>query len=314
MRNLLTLLVATATLWSCNRVTDPTPNGPQIPSEVMQLVEKTYDNPEKIVFTELLKDKIWNVDLESKAKKYNSVLTQTNVLSSSRLAGADVPDNLKTLMNPSFVAGGTFSNFREEEYAYERASFESAFLAEYEWKGTPYLLKWRVTTSDFIPTMYTLEMAPVNQKFRVTGANDLPEALQQYIQAKGYRFSLAMVLTGSEAKKIYQLYLHKNGIDFQLLFDQDSRLLAGSDQPVYLENVNALPSEIKNLLSTEQDYKDFDFDIGINSITKNEQDGITTYEVRGQKKLGNTDGLDVWLVFFDKDKKPLYREFFSLYR
>jgi hypothetical protein len=315
MKNLITLLITAATLWSCNKVTDPTPNGPQIPSEVVQLVEKTYDNPQNIVFTEIVKNKIWNADLESKSNKYSSVLTSQNVLSSSRLAGSDVPDNLKNLMMPSFVTGGTFSNFREEEYAYQRASSESAFLAEYAWKGNPYLLKWRVTTFDGnFPTMYTLEMAPVSQKFRVTGANDLPEALQQYIQGKGYRFSLAMVLIGNQGKKTYQLYLHKNGVDFQLLFDENSQLLAGSDQSVYLENVDALPADIKNFLATEDDYKDFDFEIGINSITKNEQDGITTYEVRGQKQLGNTGGLDVWLIVFGEDKKPLYREYFALYR
>ncbi|GGC05367.1 hypothetical protein GCM10011325_35320 [Dyadobacter sediminis] len=280
----------------------------------MQLVENTYENPRNMIFTEILNNKIWNVELESGAKRYSSMLSPDHILVAYRLAGTVVPDSLKNLLNTSVIAGGTFSDFREQEYhLFDNADFEKTYLADYLWKGSSYLLKWRATALRGQATTYTLEMASVHARFPAAGLSDLPEALQQYVQDKKFQFSRAIISISARSEKSYQLYLRKNNIDFQLLFDQDCKLLAGSDQPVDLGNAGELPSNIKTYLDSRDEYKGFGFLGNLSGIIRNELDGVKSYVVGIQKQDGSIARNQVWYITFDQNGSPLSRDYFVLY-
>lgn len=313
MKALFIFLLTTVVLCSCNKVADPAPDEIQIPAQVIQLVESTYEDPQHMVFTEILQNKIWNVQLESRASKYSSTLNPDKILVSYRLADADVPDSLKNLLNKTVITGGEFSNFKEQEYTvFDQGGFEKVYLADYVWKGNSYLLKWRATVLPGQKPTYTVEMSPVTAKFPVAGLSDLPETLQQYIRDKAFQFSRAIISVDAQSRKSYQVYLRKNNIDFDLLFDQDCKLLAGSDKPAYLGNAGDLSEKIKAHLAAGEEYKDFGFTGQFSGIIRNEMDGVLSYIVRAQKHSGTIAGTEVWLITFGQNGDPVSRDYFAL--
>ncbi|WP_439555803.1 hypothetical protein [Dyadobacter sp.] len=314
MKALFIFLLTTVVLCSCNKVADPAPDEIQIPAQVIQLVESTYEDPQHMVFTEILQNKIWNVELESRAKKYSSTLSPNHILVTYRLAGTDAPDSLKSLLNPSVITGGTFSNFREQEHIlFSEGNFSKTYLADYSWQGEPYLVKWGATFLAGQPTTYNIEMLPVSTSFSTTELNDLPQTLQEYIQKKEFQLMWANISVNAQSKKSYQVRLVKNSNNFELLFDHDCKLVAGSEKPVYLGNGGELPKNIDSYLASKEEYKNFGFTGQFSGIIKHEMDGVKSYSVSIQKHNGYMAGSQVWYFTFDQNGSPLNRKYLGLY-
>ncbi|KAA6438550.1 hypothetical protein FEM33_17875 [Dyadobacter flavalbus] len=305
MKALLISLTITILLSACNAITDPAPEDPLVPASVMQLVEKSFDNPENVVFTEILENKIWNVELESRAKKYNSVLSPNSIKVSYRLTGTDVPDSLRNLLNTSVIKGGTLSGFKQEEYiSFSDFSYEKTYLADYIWKGKPYVLKWGATFRGGPKMVYDLEMSPFKSRFPTADLDDMPELLKQYFQKKGFQFLRATVFMDTDFRKTYQVWLHKTNADFQLLFDQDCNLIAGSDQSVRVDDVRELPENIRSYISSANANKDYGFEAEITGMSRSELDGVKSYVlILHQPKL--PDNTDTWYILLDQNAKPL---------
>jgi len=194
MKTLLILLTVTVVLLACNAVTEPAPEDPLVPTGVMQFVENTYKDPHHMVFTEILSSKIWNLELKSQAKKYSLIMGPKNIKVAYRRMATEMPDSLRHLLDTSVIAGGTLSDFKKQEFiSFSELSYEKTYLANYMWKGKTYLLKWGAAFGGGQKGVYDIEMVPVIFKFPTAELNDLPLALQQYFQEKGFEFIRATV-------------------------------------------------------------------------------------------------------------------------
>ena len=315
MKALLTLLAVSAILLGCNAITDPGPEDPLVPDSVLQLVENTYDNPQNIIFTEILEKRIWNVEFESRAKRYSSIVSPDNIKVSYWLVGPHTPDSLKAMMNTSAVEGGTFSNFKEEEYiSFRNFSYEKAYLADYIWKEKSYLLKWVASFRGGQKLVYDLDMSSSILQFPTADLVDLPLALKQYFQKKEFNFLRATVCIDSHSEKSYQVWLSKNNYDFLLIFDKDCNLVAGSDQPVRIDDARELPENIKAFINNGNQNKDFGFEVKIGGIGMSELDGVKSYAVTLQKLNAPSDNTDTWYILFDQNAKPLLSNYYCTLR
>ena len=136
MKTLLILLTVTVVLLACNAVTEPAPEDPLVPTGVMQFVENTYKDPHHMVFTEILSSKIWNLELKSQAKKYSLIMGPKNIKVAYRRMATEVPDSLRHLLDTSVIAGGTFSDFKEQEFiSFSELSYEKTGIATFCWRN-----------------------------------------------------------------------------------------------------------------------------------------------------------------------------------
>lgn len=311
MKTLYTFLIITIGLAGCNTITDPAPEDPLVPSQVMQLIEKNYEKPQDVVFTELLEKKIWDVRFQSQAKNYNLILSPDNIKVSYRLSGQDVPDSLRNLLHISSIAGGTFSNFKQQDYiSFTNFNFDKIFLANYFWKDQRYLVSWATIVWEK-GIKYVVEMSPVSARFPTTDSTDLPDELQRYLLTKNYQFTNATILIANDSKKSYRVWVNKAKVDFELLFDQEYKLVAGSDKPVRIETADELPESIKAYIKRVNESQELGMTVEPVEMTKKELDGVSSYVVifRNQKTPDNwTEG---WYIIFDQNGKPLLR-FYNL--
>lgn len=314
MKAILIVMLMTAVLCGCNKVVDPAPDEPQVPAEVMQVLEGAYADPQNMVFTEILDDQIWNVQLDAREAKYNSTLSPQQILVSYRLAQAEAPDSLKQLLNPGVIAGGTFSNFKEQEYTvFSENNYGKTYLADYSWKGAPYLLKWSATFLAGQKPTYTIEMEPITAQVPIMEWSDLPPALQDYMRSKGYILVRATISMQINSQKIYQVRLRKDNITFEQMFDQDCKLLAGSNQPQYFNNADEIPEQAKAYIASREEYQGFGFSGQFAGVIQYESDGVKSYQVSIQKHSGSISGTQVWYITFDQNGSPIYRKYLTLY-
>ncbi|MGV3603035.1 MAG: hypothetical protein ACO1N1_17595 [Dyadobacter fermentans] len=313
MKVLLYSLFAAAALSSCNAVTDPAPADPLLPSGMMQVVESIYESPQNVVFTEILAGKIWNAELESRAMKYNLILSPKNVKVAYRLAATDVPDSLKNLIAKSGLTGGTFANWKEETYnTIPDTSFNyiHRYLADYTWKGQPYLLKWSSAVRGQ-RIGYDISMLPGISNFTTLESGDLPDAIPQYLQRKGLQFSWANVLTDARDSKMYQIYIRVDRAYYPLFFSGDGQLIAGSDQPLWINDTRDYPENITAFISNANANNDFAFEGKIDRLVANEMDGIKSYHVTVNEVNEMPGKLQSWIIVFDANAKPLFRNYVS---
>lgn len=311
MKVLLILFALTAVLFGCNAVTEPAPEDPLVPAGLIQLVEKTYKNPQNMVFTEILSNRIWNLKLESQAKRYSIMLSPDNIKAAYRLMATDVPDSLKSLLDKSVITGGTFSDFMEEEFiSFSDLSYEKTYLANYLWKGKPYLLKWGAAARGGQKMAYDIEMSPVLFKFPTAELSDLPQALQRYFQGKGFQFTRAAIFTDPQSKRFYQVWLHKNNSDFQLIFDQDGKLIAGSDQPVRVDDTGEMPDKVRAYINSASENNDFGFKVKIAGMSRSELDNVKSYVVILQPLNATADKTDTWHIVLDQNANLLMSTYY----
>jgi hypothetical protein len=312
IKSISKLVFGMAAFVSCNQVKEVNPQRVTVPDRVIQLIENNYENPKNLVFSEVIKDRVWNVDLESASKKYNAAVNPDNIIVSYRLAGEPVPDSLKNLLNPSSIAGGIFSNFKEQEYSWVReGNYGRWLLADYEWNNESYLFRWGVTYLSGKNT-YNLEMRPVKSEVTTQEIQDIPQSIRDYIAGKSLQFSNATITTTNDGKLIYNLNVRSGNTYFQLIFNNDLTLVAGGDQLTSLSGLIDLPVSIQNYLAQPR-YQGFGFTGQFAGIQKREYDGVVSYHVGTQKHNGTMYGSQAWFIVFDSNGNPITRSYLGLY-
>lgn len=312
LKTLSKLTLSIAFLVSCNQVKEVNPQRITVPDRVIQLIEKNYESPKNMVFSEVIKDRVWNVDLESASKKYNAAVNPDNIIVSYRLAGEAVPDSLKNLLNPSSIKGGNFSNFKEQEYTWIRdGNYGKTYLADYEWDNESYVLRWGVTYLSGQNT-YNIDMLPIKSELKTQEILDVPQPIRDYIAGKGLLFSNANITTLSNGQMVYNLVVQSGNNYFQLMFNDAMALVAGGDQLTTLSGPNDLPVSIQSYLAQPR-YKGFGFTGQFAYISKREYDGVVSYYVGTQKHNGTVYGSQAWFIVFDSNGNPVTRSYLGLY-
>jgi hypothetical protein len=298
---------------ACNQVHEANPQPASVPENVINLVESRYQGAGSMVFIELIRGRVWNVDFQSAGTRYSTALNPENILVSYRMAASGVPDSLAGMLNATVLQGGEFSNFKELDYTWvNEGNYGKSFLADYQWQGQNYLFRWGVTYISGQNT-YNLEMDPAKNRFTTLEVMDLPESIRDYISGKGLEFSRATILVNANREKTYRIQLLKNGSFFELVFNDQLNLIAGSDQLTVLGSAGELPLSIQNYLAAGPEYAGFVFSGQFSHIFKREFDGVISYEIGIQKHSGTLAGSQAWFITFDQNGNPVSRNYLGLY-
>lgn len=313
MKSRIILACTVVLLGACNKVKDTNPQAANVPAQVVQLVKEQYENASNLTFSEIVKDKIWQADFDTPQKKIAAAVNTSNVISSYRLAGDQAPDSLSALLQSFVIKGGTFSNFKEEEYTwYKEGNYGKTFVADYAWNGGKYLFQWGVTMLSGTAT-YNLEMAPAISKVTSLSQQDLPPAILQYLSQRGVAFERYTVYKNTQEQNTYSVYVSKNNKYFTLLFNNDNILVAGFEDLTFVDNISSLPENIKNYLASTPEYNDFVVAGQFAHLYKSTYDGVTSYDIVIQKNTGTYAGTQVWFITLDQQANVILRNYLALY-
>ncbi|GAB2792810.1 hypothetical protein GCM10027275_42210 [Rhabdobacter roseus] len=266
-----------------------------------------------MVFTEIVADKIWGVDLQTTEKKVNAAVNKNTIISSYRLAADLPPDSLVNLLNPSVIKGGSFSNYREEEYSwYREGNYGQRLVADYNWQGKTHRFQWGITMLSGQAT-YTLEMLSAKSRVTSLAEEDMPNPIRNYLSQKGLGFSTGTIFKNDQDENMYQVMVSQNNTFFTLLFNNQHTLIGGSEQPTLLNGVQALPESIRHYLANTPEYKDFVFEGQFARNYKRTYDGVTSYDLCIQKNTGTMYGTQVWFITLDQAGNVLVRSYMGFY-
>ncbi|WP_215240637.1 PepSY-like domain-containing protein [Dyadobacter helix] len=300
-------------LGACNKVTDSNPQPANVPSQVVQLVNENYADASHVAFTEIVPDKIWQVELQTPQKEVDAAVSTSNLISSYRMAGDQVPDSLAALLQNKAIAGGAFTNFREEEYSwFKEGNYGKTFVADYNWNGESNLLQWGVTSLGGNST-YTLEMVPGKSKTTSLSQQDLPDGISQYLSQQGLGFSRCTVYKNSQDQNTYKVQVSRNNTFFELYFNHQNALVGGSDQLTVLADAQALPANIRNYLSNTPEYENFGFSGQFARIFRRTYNGVTSYDIGIQKSTGTLAGTQAWFIVLDQQGNVILRNYLGLH-
>lgn len=300
-------------LSACNKVTDSNPQPGNVPPRVVQLVKENYQNASNLAFTEIVADKIWQVELQTPQNEINATVNASNIISSYRLAGDQVPDSLTELLQNKAIVGGQFSNFREEEYTwFKEGNYGKTFVADYNWKGESNLFQWGLTMLGGNAT-YTLEMVPAKSRTTSLSQQDLPDGILQYLSQQGLVFGRCTVYKNSQDQNTYKVQVSKNDNFFELYFNHQNAFVGGSDQLTLVENAQALPVNIRNYLENTPEYQNFGFSGQFAHIFQRTFNGVTSYDIALQKSTGTLAGTQAWFMILDQQGNLIIRNYLGLH-
>ena len=206
---------------ACNRVIDsqptPVPADEAIPASAIQAVVAQFPQAQTMVFTPLEKQQVWQVSFQQKALRYQAVTNTQSLLVAYQLAGAPVPDSLKTKLLNTAVDGGVLSNLRFQAYRPQASPNDQVVLADYDWQNSRYTLRWTITSVSSQNT-YLTELLPDTQfQYQTVTLTDLPPLLQQSLTQQQLTFTSAQVQVDGQAKKHYTLTGRQSSAVYTLL-------------------------------------------------------------------------------------------------
>ena len=313
MKTNLSVLFLLLTLVACNTVKDINPQNSPISNGMIAIINERFPNVENIQFTPLVENKIWNADFASAQNQYNVTVSPTNILASYRVAASSVPDSLSAIIAQTVIKGGEFSNFREETYSWVNdGNYGKTYWADYKWNNEKFALKWGVTYLQGSFT-YDVNLYPAKTKILSSNLADLPSKIRQYLSTKALDFSRATIYVSEDGSKLYEVQLKKGTSYFDLLFNTDENLVAGSDSVTALTSLQEVPAAIQTYLSSQNVYNGFGLSGQFAHVFKKEFDGVISYHVGVQKHSGTFYGSQAWFITFDQQGNPLTRNYLGLY-
>jgi hypothetical protein len=146
-----------------------------VPTAARDIVHQKYPSAEISKMKVLEHGKVYQLNFRFKGKNYESVVSNSKLLSTAREADEQIPEQLLARLDTLTIRGGKISNYRiVESYHMETPVTEQ--IADYQLNGQNYVL----VSDEFRITLRRYEQA----SYRTKSIEDLPEKIQQYINAR----------------------------------------------------------------------------------------------------------------------------------
>lgn len=256
------LVLFTLSLYSCNRVNEHNPQPESVPIEVVQIVKDAFPDAVDLVFKPIVAQQIWNANFNSTGKRYSTVVDQNRLLSASELLDMPVPDSLRQAVLQTSFAGGQFSNFRS------MPSIQGDplhFLAEYEWKGQNFTIKWFPYQAPQLKYLIMINRATVSEFYLYT-TDILPQTIKDFLAIQHSTLKTGVqVNVAHNGTKTYGIGSKTSDPGtYNLIFDDSGNLVYSyMDKVDYYNHLSDYPPEIQNFVSKNADYNGFEFFWGI---------------------------------------------------
>lgn len=257
-KNLITALVAVATLVSCSKEENLSPNntisGVSVPIAVLSSVSKSYPNS-SINFSVISPNAIYAADITSASKDLQLVIKSTGEVKEIfiKVEAKDLPASITSYLENKFKgyefvhAGqktfGTTTGYRveilfnKEHYSLifdEKGAFVSQMI------GNPGFGPGPGKSGKGGPAPAVTELALV----------DLPAPVQAAIKA--YTFKRAMAIVSTDKSTIYHIHAEKDGLTWDLDIDGTGKILSVKEMKpmptITQTDLTTLPGAIKTYL------------------------------------------------------------------
>jgi len=262
VKSLNLLILFTVSLYSCNRVNERNPQPESVPIDVVQVVKNNFPDAVDLVFKPIVAQQIWSANFNSTGKRYGSVADRSRLLSISELLDISVPDSLRQAVLQTSFAGGQFSNFRSMPSIQGEPLH---FLAEYEWKGQNFTIKWFPYQSPQLKYLIMISRATVSEFYLYT-TDILPQTIKDFLAIQHSTLKTGVqVNVAHNGTKTYGIGSKTSDPGtYNLIFDDSGNLIYSYlDKVDYYNQLTDYPSAIQNLVSKNTDYNGFEFFWGI---------------------------------------------------
>lgn len=250
-------------LWSgCNRFIDqqPTPDtGP--PAGSVGVLSQMYPQAGDIVFTTLLPNQLWRATFVQQRHRYQALTSPTQMLLVDQLVEGILADSITRLLEPTVMAGGTFSNPRIRHYEWNRTVIHPSgrfiyHYADYTWQGQPYTMYWTIAWPPAGRPFYNLYLQPFQEVAYDTKAlTDLPESIQSSLRQQGMSLSLARIQLDGTGKRRYLLSVQQPSAPpaeqyWQFTYDDNGQILAAVNDATaqFSQQLDQLPPAIQQYM------------------------------------------------------------------
>jgi Putative beta-lactamase-inhibitor-like, PepSY-like len=291
-------IASTLLLNACNEQIEPAVNQSNTASEdatarVSAVIKTQFPDASNLKVSNI-DDKMFGCDFSHKGNDYETVISKEGKILSSYNVSKDVtlPEAIKAYLESTYK-GYTLKKASQGTDANGKVSYKVQI--EYNDQRITMIFD---ATGAVVATFSEPKNNTTGDKNKVFAAKltDLPANIQS--QLAGYEFIGAIVKTNSDnSKKTYFVTAKKDGIFYELTFDNDGKLVkTDSINPKKNENKELkesdLPQIIKDYIKTN--YKDWKYEKGA-VVSKNGVIDSYTIVISKDKKFA--------LLTFDKDGK-----------
>ncbi|MEO6684564.1 MAG: hypothetical protein ABIN24_01310 [Dyadobacter sp.] len=291
-------------LASCNNVKDLQPGGPvEIPEAVASVLTNAYPNAKDISLKTVTTDKLWEARFSSDGLLYYVALNTNRVLRAYKLLGATVPDSLQNTFSTLSIKGGTFSDFRQEDFAMDLPYY----TAKYVLKGTPYNVQWQPSSMEKTPSgkhIYYLVVRPYFkfEYYIFSGEHELgtivPPAINNYIATLNLNLYQA---TGyvSDANNVSHFIASNTMANSQvnLFFDESNNLAVDYSAPnnQVFSSLSSFPTSVAKFVDNYEFVSRMQFNNGVEKKTVATAPFVMFFNREITQQYSDNETLQIWL-------------------
>ncbi|GLU53490.1 hypothetical protein Dfri01_29510 [Dyadobacter frigoris] len=292
---------------SCNNVKDLQPaGGEDVPDGVAQVLTNAYPRAKDITLKTVLKDKLWEARFSSDSTLFYVALNTNRVLRAYKLLSPTVPDSLQNTFSTLSIKGGTFSDFRQEDFAVNTRYY----TAKYILNGTPYVVKWETNSQEGTYAgkhIYEVTVKPYF-KFEYDIVRDEPEiqtivppAINNYIATLNLYLDQA---TGyvSDANKVSYYIIASDPFSMpnrpgNLLYDESNNLAVEYFAPNNQEfsSLSSFPTQVTKFVDNYEFASKMHFSSGFEKKTEAAAPFGMFFNREITQQFSNTEAFQVWL-------------------
>ncbi len=314
---------------------DAAPNeDPAISGQVRRLVLEKYPDARNLSGKVIEKGKVFEFAFTVDNERYSAIVNNTEIISTARTSGEQVPDSLVNRLQNSTVKGGTISDYRT--------------ITLFDGYVSNPAVNYRLNGMDLVASfgVSSIYMSPYPRWYYIKNINDLPDPIIDFIRKRSkpnpafvntltnfneetrrsiaqnneFEFGGATTYINLDGSKTYDVVVRYFGIDSQsLLFDKDYNLIwVGSFNQIRQYNedftgrnfdTNLTRKEISaftDILGAPSHFLNFGLDVGYNLMNsyRNEYQGVTSYIFW----LDNGRS-ERWMLRYNADKKIVFSSY-----
>lgn len=246
----------------CNRFVDvPTKPDDGPPPASIQSLSARYPQAKGIVFSTLVPNQLWQAAFTQQQKRYKGLVDPSQLLISDQLAEGVLPDSLTRLLEPTVVAGGTFSSPRVRDYEMNATNliYNGRFrytYADYTWQQQPHTAFWAIIWPITGRPFYNFRLLPFQlAHYQSDKITILPDNIQKSLEQQGLVFTYARITVDGAGKRRYEISAKQPTAPlseqfWNFTYDDEAQMLAANNPATaqFFKSLDVLPSAAQRYL------------------------------------------------------------------